>query len=241
MTAIVSGDIVEFPLGPDVACIGEWSRAQDSMGAVVLLHDRNEDLDPLRPIARQFHKLRLDALLIDLPGHGLSGGSWDEHGYQAVEQAIAHCSSQTTPPPAVVAHGQATNLVVAQTNAGVSALVTIGPRLSAAELTPESPWRRIPMMAVVDPSDADAQRSQRLIQSWIRAWYLRLHIHYAKARRRDPTDWPLQVPTGSAAFAAEQIAYLIPAKDRQPPRERRAPSKRVDPEPGRSKSRGSLR
>ena len=71
------------------------------------------------------------------------------------------------------------------------------------------------MLAVVDPADADAQRSQRLIQSWLRAWYLRLHIHYAEARRRDLTDWPLQVPTGSAAFAAEQIAYLIPAKDRQ--------------------------
>ena len=215
MTAIVSGDIVEFPLGPDVACIGEWSRAQDVMGAVVLFHDRHEDLDSLRSISQQLRKLRLAALLIDMPGHGLSGGSWDEHGYRAVEQAMAHCASQTTPPPAVVAHGRATNLVVAQTNAAVSALVTIGPRLSATELTPESPWRRVPMLAVVDPADADAQRSQRLIQSWLRAWYLRLHIHYAEARRRDLTDWPLQVPTGSAAFAAEQIAYLIPAKDRQ--------------------------
>ena len=215
MTAIVSGDIVEFPLGPDVACIGEWSRAQDAMGAVVLFHDRHEDLDSLRSVSQQLRKLRLAALLIDMPGHGLSGGSWDEHGYRAVEQAMAHCASQTTSPPAVVAHGRATNLVVAQTNAAVSALVTIGPRLSATELTPESPWRRVPMLAVVDPADTDAQRSQRLIQSWLRAWYLRLHIHYAEARRRDLTDWPLQVPTGSAAFAAEQIAYLIPAKDRQ--------------------------
>ena len=217
MTAIVSGDIVEFPLGPDVDFIGEWSRAQDAMGAVMLFHDKHEDLDSLRPISRQLRKLRLDTLLIDLPGHGLSGGSWDGHGYQAVELAMAHCASQTTPPPAVVAHGQATNLVVAQTNAAVSALVTIGPRLSATELKPESPWRRVPMLAVVDPADADAQRSQRLIQSWLRAWYLRLHIHYAEARRRDLTDWPLQVPTGSAAFAAEQIAYRIPAKDRQAP------------------------
>lgn len=223
MTATVSGDVVEFSLGSGVACIGEWSRAQDAMGAVVLFHDRDEDLDALRPISRPLRKLLLDALLVDLPGHGLSGGSWDEHGCQAVELAIAHCASQTTPPPAVVAHGRATNLVLAQNNAAVSALVTIGPRLSESELGPESPWRHVPMFAVADPTDADAQRSRRLIQRWLRAWYLQLNLHYIKARRQDPADWPAQVPTGSAAFAAEQIAYRIPARDRMAPRARRAP------------------
>ena len=223
MTATVSGDVVEFSLGSGVACIGEWSRAQDAMGAVVLFHDRDEDLDALRPISRPLRALLLDALLVDLPGHGLSGGSWDEHGCQAVELAIAHCASQTTPPPAVVAHGRATNLVLAQHNAAVSALVTIGPRLSESELGPESPWRHVPMFAVADPTDADAQRSRRLIQRWLRAWYLQLNLHYIKARRQDPADWPAQVPTGSAAFAAEQIAYRIPARDRMAPRARRAP------------------
>lgn len=222
MTATVSGDVVEFSLGSGVACIGEWSRAQDAMGAVVLFHDRDEDLDALRPISRPLRELLLDALLVDLPGHGLSGGSWDEHGCQAVELAIAHCASQTT-PPAVVAHGRATNLVLAQNNAAVSALVTIGPRLSESELGPESPWRHVPMFAVADPTDADAQRSRRLIQRWLRAWYLQLNLHYIKARRQDPADWPAQVPTGSAAFAAEQIAYRIPARDRMAPRARRAP------------------
>ena len=215
MTATASGDVVEFSLGSGVACIGEWSRAQDAMGAVVLLHDRHEDLDALRPISRPLRKLRLDVLLIDLPGHGLSGGSWDEHGYRAVELAVAHCASRTAPPPAVVAHGQATNLVVAQNSAAVAALVTIGPRLSESELTPESPWRHVPMLAVVDPTDAEAERSRRLIQRWLRAWYLQLSLHYIKARLHSPTDWPPQVPTGSAAFAAEQIAYRIPAADRQ--------------------------
>ena len=223
MTATVSGDVVEFSFGSGVACIGEWSRAQDAMGAVVLFHDRDEDLDALRPITRPLRELLLDALLVDLPGHGLSGGSWDEHGCQAVELAIAHCASQTTPPPAVVAHGRATNLVLAQNNAAVSALVTIGPRLSESELGPESPWRHVPMFAVADPTDADAQRSRRLIQRWLRAWYLQLNLHYIKARRQDPADWPAQVPTGSAAFAAEQIAYRIPARDRMAPRARRAP------------------
>ena len=223
MTAVVSGDIVEFSLGSGVACIGEWFRAQDAMGAVVLFHDKGEDLDALRPISLPLRKLRLDALLIDLPGHGLSGGSWDEHGCQAVELAMAHCASQTTPPPAVVAHGQATNLVVAQNTAVVSALVTIGPRLSESELAPESPWRHVPMFVVVDPTDAEAQQSQRLIQRWLRAWNLLLQLHYETARRQDPTDWPPQVPTGSAAFAAEQIAYRIPAKDRQAPQARRTP------------------
>lgn len=223
MTATVSGDIVEFSLGSGVACIGEWSRAQDPMGAVVLLHDKEEDLDALRPISRPLRKLRLDSLLIDLPGHGLSGGSWDEHGCRAVELAMAHCASQTTPPPAVVAHGQATNLVMAQDNAAVSALVTIGPRLSESELGPESPWRHVPMLAVADPTDAEAQRSRRLVQRWLRAWYLQLNLHYTKARRHDPTDWPPQVPTGTAAFAAEQIAYRIPARDRQAPQARRTP------------------
>lgn len=218
MTAAVSGDVVEFSLGSGVACIGEWSRAQGPMGAVVLFHDRDEDLDALRPILRPLRKLRLDALLVDLPGHGLSGGSWDEHGCQAVELAIAHCASQATPPPAVVAHGQATNLVLAQSDAAVSALVTIGPRLSEAELGPESPWRLVPMLAVADPTDAEAQRSRRLIQRWLRAWYLQLNLHYIKARRQAPADWPPQVPSGSAAFAAEQIAYRIPAEDRQAPR-----------------------
>ena len=222
MTATASGDVVEFSLGSGVACIGEWSRAEAAMGAVVLFHDRDEDLDALRPISRPLRKLLLDALLVDLPGHGLSGGSWDEHGCRAVELAIAHCASQATPPPAVVAHGQATNLVLAQNDAAVSALVTIGPRLSESELGPESPWRHVPMLAVADPTDAEAQRSRRLLQRWLRAWYLQLNLHYTKARRQDPADWPLQVPTGSAAFAAEQIAYRIPAKDRQVPRARGA-------------------
>ncbi len=223
MTATVSGDIVEYSLGPGVACMAEWSRAQDAMGAVVLFHDEGEDLDALRPVSRPLHTLRLDALLVDLPGHGLSGGSWDEHGCQAVGLAIAHCASQVKPPPAVVAHGRATNLVLAQTDAAISALVTIGPRLSESELGPESPWRHVPMLAVADPTDAEAQQSRRLIQRWLRAWYLQLNLHYTKARRHDPADWPLQVPTASAAFAAEQIAYRMPARDRQVPSAPRAP------------------
>lgn len=224
MTATMSGDVVEFSLGSGAACIGEWSRAQGAMGAVVLFHDEGEDLDALRPISRPLRTLRLDALLVDLPGHGLSGGSWDEHGRQAVGLAIAHCASQATPPPAVVAHGRATNLVLSHNDAAVSALVTIGPRLSESELGPDSPWRRVPMLAVADPTDAEAQRSRRLIQRWLRAWYLQLNLHYTKARRQDPADWPPQVPTGSAAFAAEQIAYRIPAEDRRAPPAPRAPS-----------------
>lgn len=201
-----SGDVVELTLASGASFFGEWARVPDALGAVVLLHDVGGDLDAVRPFAAQLAKLMLDCLLVDLPGHGISGGDWDRDGPAAVAEAIDHAATGQPAPPAVMALGGSANLVLAQPEPAVSALVTVGARLSPTDVGATSPWRVVPMLAIADPGDEAARVSQGLVQRWIRAWFVQMHLHY-----RDPVGagepWPLQAPVSTAAFVAEQIAY----------------------------------
>ena len=205
MNETVVGEVVELDIGNGITVLGEWFAATAPMGCVLLLHDRDDDLDSMRPFARQMQKLYLATLLVDLPGHGLSGGLWEDDAQRAVGRAVAWCAA-TGLSLAVLAAGDIVRFVLAQAGPPVGAVVVIGPKLSPDDLDEDSPWRTVPMLAIADPSDPDGQRSQQLLGKWLRAWFLRLHAHYLDSDRRRLPEWLPQLTSASAAFIAEQVA-----------------------------------
>ncbi|MBI1377328.1 MAG: hypothetical protein GC157_07595 [Frankiales bacterium] len=197
---------LELTLGPDVSVFGEVTEQPDARGCVLLLHDRGSDLDLVRPFAASLARLELTTVLLDLPGHGLSEGDWDADGARAVGAALDECR-RLHPHIATVAVGSACELLYAVPPASVLATALVAPTLDDADLAGAEPWRVIPAIALADPCDEVPAQSMERLGRWIRAWSLRLHVHYL-----DPPDgardrWTAHMTHSVAAFVAEQIAY----------------------------------
>lgn len=200
-----SPDVVPIAVADGVEVIGEWSRTDDRRAVVLALHDRDHDLDRVRPFARQLARLGIDTLMVDLPGHGLSAGQWDDHGPAAVEAALAVCRNDN-PLVSVLAVGAATGLVLA-CEAEVCSLVAIAPQIDVALLGDDTRWRTTPTLTASDPSNEASQTAQKAIAKWIRAWHLQVHGAFGSDDGELHGVWRSQLTTAAAAFAAEQFAY----------------------------------
>lgn len=196
---------IEIQVAAGVTAFGEVSQLQDARGVVLLLHGRGSDLDCVRPFTAPLQHLLLDTLSIDMPGHGLSSGSWDEHGERAVALALSECHRRSS-NVAVVAVGSSARVLFGLPQQEAHALALVQPTLSAEDLDRASSWRSVPQIAMGDTDDAATSDSMELLRKWVRAWSMRLHVHFG-----DPMSatapWTEHMVHSGAAFIAEQLAY----------------------------------
>jgi len=197
-------DVVSLDLGAGQLVLGEWLRVQQPRAVVLALHDTAADLDTLRPFARQLSRLTISTLMLDLPGHGLSGGTWHEHGEHAVSGALRECA-RTGLPVSILAVGASAQLALGQPEPAVS-LVVVSPSLSVENLNDAEAWRTTPLLTIIDSTDARGAEVQAALGRWSRGWYVRMNGHYGSGGAID-TGWVPQITHAAAAFAAEQFAY----------------------------------
>ncbi len=206
------------------AVFGELTQVEGAPGTVLLLHDQGGDLDSVRPFARALGTLLLDTLLVDLPGHGLSGGSWSADAGGAVRQAL-DLAARPGRPVGVVAVGAACALLLQQSAASVAAVALVSPRLTTAQLLAAEPWRSVPHVAFGDPCDLPVEASLQELGRWTRAWCMRVNVHrHEVSGLSRPTP---HMTHASAAFIAEQIAYLSHPRAEVARAERRRPDRPV--------------
>ncbi|MEI8057788.1 MAG: hypothetical protein WCI29_10305 [Actinomycetes bacterium] len=203
MTATFS---VEFEVEPDISIFGEYTEITDSRAVVLLLHDRGADLDSVRAFTHAFHRLLIDTCLVDLPEHGLSGGSWDEHAMTAVSMALDLCSQRAS-SVGVLAVGAAATVLFELPAPAVHALALIEPALTVPQLDLAESWRSIPQIAMGDPTNEAVQESMENLRLWVRAWSMRVYVHYEADASAATPQWTEHMKHSSAAFIAEQLAY----------------------------------
>jgi alpha-beta hydrolase superfamily lysophospholipase len=199
MTTPVS---IELPLNVEESVFGELAEAPDSKASVLLLHDRGSDLDSVRPFAVPLRTLQISTLMIDLPGHGLSGGDWDSDASRCVESALSRCATGGL-PIGVVAVGEAVAMLWRAEPQQACAVALVSPRLDAGWEERAEPWRKVPMIAMGDPSDPATRSALDELSGWTRGWAVQLSAHLTGG----PADWPPQMVHATAAFVAEQAAY----------------------------------
>ena len=197
---------VELTVTPDVSVFGEYFEPTEPKGVVLLLHDRGADLDSCRPFADPLQRLQLATFVIDMPGHGLSSGNWQEHALPTVRAAIDHCGANSA-NVGVVAIGDATSVLFGVERPNVHAIALVQPTLTIGDLQRAESWRSIPQIAMGDPCDKPTQDSMDHLGQWVRAWSLRLHTHYLDDSESTATPWNAQMTNSGAAFIAEQFAY----------------------------------
>lgn len=197
---------LELEVSPGTSVFGEVAEADGAHGVVLLLHDRDADLDAMRAFAAPLQILDLTTVLLDLPGHGLSGGEWDADGVRAVRLALDACRSLHA-GVAVVAAGASGRLLYGLHPAPVCATALVAPALTPADLAAAEAWRVVPTITLGDPCDEGASASMDAVSRWIRAWSLRLSVHYLDPPDGGPGRWTAHMTQSAAAFLAEQLAY----------------------------------
>lgn len=207
---------LELELSPGVSAFGEVTDADDARGVVLLLHDRDADLDVMRPFTVPLQTLGLTTVLLDLPGHGLSGGDWEHDGARAVRMALDECRGLHA-AVAVVAAGSGCTLLYGLDPGPVQVAALIGPGLDSGDLAAAEAWRAVPVITLGDPCDSAAEESMELLSRWIRAWSLRLSVHYLDPPDGGPGCWTAHMTHSTAAFLAEQIAYSARSAGPPPP------------------------
>lgn len=201
-------EIVEVRLGGGAACVGEWRPAEGAECGVLLLHDEGADLDAMRPLARALGSAGVSAFIVDLPGHGLSGGAYAADGAALVEGAVAAIRQRGAVDLAVVAHGASVGLAhAARVDAAIGAVWVDG-RVDAAPPA-DSPWRRVPTVVFSDPGDPTLTASADALVGAMNAWALRVDLHpdASTPRLANPT-----ILSTSARFLHEQAGYRANAR-----------------------------
>lgn len=206
---------VEFALADGESAFGELTEFADAHGSVLLLHDRDSDLDSVRPFTRSLHTLLINTLLLDLPGCGLSGGDWWTHGGRAVQSALRLCA-QRTEPVGVIAVGESCSMLLGLHPGPVTVLALVSPRVTSEQLATAAAWRHTPQIAMGDPDDAAVAASLDDLGRWVQAWSYRLTVH-SGSETAGLSVTP-HMTSSSAAFIAEQLAYAAPTVGRQPAR-----------------------
>lgn len=203
---------VELALDGQVSVFGEVTDIPGARGTVLLLHDRDSDLDSARPFVHSLHALTLNTFLLDMPGHGVSGGDWDAHATYAVRAALEQCALRGL-PVGVLAIGESGSVLFGLHPAPVAVAALVAPRLGPAQIAAAEAWRVVPLITMGDPCDPVASDSMEAIARWVRAWSLRLNVHYLDQPTHEGAPWSAQMTHSSAAFIAEQLAYVSLRRD----------------------------
>jgi Alpha/beta hydrolase family len=215
MTANPSGPdsartVVRAELESGAEVLGEWSGGSGPLGAVILLHDLDLDLDSMRSLARSLASAGLAVLNVDLPGHGISAGSYWDDGVAAVEAAAAFCAERRSGRIAFVAHGHTCGLL-AGADVRPIARVLVDPLPDDRAPTRLDCWTSVPTVVIQDPLDPVASAEVDRIIGEAHAWNLRVHLHPSRdeADGRSGSDRPAtpQVVGMASKFLLEQLTY----------------------------------
>lgn len=194
--------IVELRLAPDLACVAEYLHAGAQAASVVLLHDRDRDLDDLHPLAWELHAVGFNVVNLDLPGHGLSEGDYHQDSARAIAAAGLFADPNFDRGVAFVAEGQTCELLLTAVPRAPIAMVLLRPQAVPTDWSESSIWRRTPALLIVDPVDeaSDSVAAEVVTQS--RAWNVRGFVH------RDTGDmWQVQTSSLATRFLLEQRTY----------------------------------
>ena len=207
--------VAELTLGRGVSCVGEYLHADDRASAAVLLHDRGRDLDDLRPLAGSLHACGFNVLSLDLPGHGLSTGDYDQHSREAILAASRFADPELDRGVAFVAEGQTCSHLLVTEPCGPIAMVLLRPQAPPPSTHDTSVWRVTPGLFIVDPDDGGSERAADLLAEQARARTLRFFLHGARGDRTEGrtagdlhTDvWTVQTTSMTTRFLLEQRTY----------------------------------
>ncbi len=192
--------VVCLQLRPDLECMGVWTSTSSALGAVVLLHDRDRDLDSMRAMAESLLASGLDVLNLDLPGHGLSGGVYARDGAAAIEAAADVAAAHGSSRVAYVAHGSSAGLLLAAEPTAPVAMFLLDPVDDGRAAGPAEVWQTVPTTVVHDPTDSASTESADRVLAGIRAWGLRISLH-----RTGGSDGAADLATGDGRVASPQV------------------------------------
>ncbi|CAB4932596.1 MAG: hypothetical protein F2842_01705 [Actinobacteria bacterium] len=212
-----STTVIELALESGTTCIGELRSVDSPQAVCLLLHDRHADIDHMRILADSVVRYSMTALLIDLPGHGLSDGDLAADGASAIDLAMGY-SATVAHPLCIIAEGSSADLLLrSQPSVLVAAYAMISPR---SDITEEefdsSPWKSTPSITVLDPHDAVADSVAALVARRTRAAAVRVFAHKTGTLGSGRASWPLQTAQSSAQFLAEHAAFSRAAHPANP-------------------------
>jgi len=205
--------VVELDLGSSRSCFAEYHWAGTDAVAVVLLHDEGADLDSVRDLAIPLAQQGFSVLSLDLPGHGLSSGDFEDDAPLAIAAAALFADPHDTRGVAFIAVGATSAHLVNSPVRNCLGMVLVDPRAVPHNLPVGSVWRSTPSLFIVDPSDTEADAATELLAGQVRAWNVRCFVHRQAASSR-----PQHIRALSTKFLLEQSAYRVsrdrPVKDR---------------------------
>lgn len=210
-----SPTVVELNLDGGVVVIGELASVEDPLAICLLLHDRHGDMDRMRGLVDVLRRYSMDVLLLDLPGHGLSGGDYDTDSPSALAMAMSY-SAEVTSPLCVIAEGQSSDLLLRSRPAvPIAGYALLSPRSDVSEADFRSgPWSATPSLSVLDPHDEPADAVASMIARSTHAVAGRVFAHKAAVLGSGRSSWPMQAAQSSAQFLAERAAFARAAAAR---------------------------
>ncbi|CAB4944209.1 MAG: hypothetical protein F2842_05285 [Actinobacteria bacterium] len=203
-----STTVIELTLDSGTTCIGELRAVESPQAVCLLLHDRHADIDHMRTLADSVVRYSMTALLIDLPGHGLSDGDLEADGASALDLAMGY-STTVARPLCIIAEGSSADLLLrSEPSVLVAAYALVSPR---SDITDDefcaSPWMSTPSITVLDPHDAVAAAVAALVARRTRGAAVRVFAHKIGKLGSGRASWPLQTAQSSAQFLAEHAAF----------------------------------
>jgi pimeloyl-ACP methyl ester carboxylesterase len=208
-------DSVELDLGRGLTGFGELCLTNSPLNALcVMLHDTGEDLDSLRWLALMLIAEGISVLLIDLPGHGLSGGNLRDDLAAVLASTYAIAESQGCAGVCFVAKGATSHaLLLSEQLAPPIATVLVSPiAASGGGPVQHGSWERVPKLALIPTGSAISAEFADAVVRETHAWCLRTSLAFDP--QSDPLQPAAQTQIGSitAKFLLEQIAFAMAAQ-----------------------------
>lgn len=197
----------EIVLPSGAVCRGERD-SPAPLGLCILLHDVGQDLDHMRPMADELRSAYFGAMLVDLPGHGMSNGCLADDGYALLPGLLDLADSSR--PVTVVGEGDGADLILRGLDRPVTAVVLLSPRSDVAKREyADSPIRDVPTLVLLDPYDAEAVRVSEVIRGHARAPWGRIFAHRAVTAASGAPLWPTRTRDAATRFLAEKAAFAL--------------------------------
>jgi hypothetical protein len=208
-------DSVELDLGQGLTGFGELCLTDSPLNALcVILHDTGEDLDSLRWLALVLIAEGISSLLIDLPGHGLSGGNVPDDLGAVLASTHAIAESQGCAGVCFVAKGATTHaLLLTEQPLPPIATVLVSP-IAAAGGGPvqHGSWERVPKLALIPADNAMSVEFADAVVRETHAWCLRTSLAFGSQRDQLQSAAQTQIGSISSKFLLEQIAFATAAQ-----------------------------
>jgi hypothetical protein len=198
--------VVELRISPELVCLAEYLHAGTSAASVVVFHHRGGDLDDLHPIAWGLHAAGFNVINLDLPGHGLSGGDYDEDAARAIVAAGLFADPNLDRGVAFVAEGETAAVLLTTAARAPIAMVLLRPRSAPDGWSDSGVWPHTPALLLVDPADTESDAVAAALVASSRAWNLRASI--PRATDDESADmWAVQTTSLTTRFVLEQRTY----------------------------------